>query len=334
MNKTNSGSFYIKEFLKNLMRPRNIPIILYLLVDSMFIFIAFMIVGLIIWNGTMNTPEFLLCAGLSIVIYLGSMALSLSPIGEKFLRFKQKCKPITDQAIIDRIYPLFYEVYERAKLNAPALSDKIELYIQETKEANAFAMGKRTVCITTGLLEYSDAHIKAVLAHEFGHLAHRDTELLLVVNIANTFIHLIFVAIWVFLIICQIIFKILSFFACLIDEDFGTVVGAVGNVFFMIVSFIFVRLVEKLWNIIGNLLLMFSSRGAEFSADLFAQNLGYGEGLISFFRTLPDSTRGKRRTLHLILSKLATIGQSHPSTWRRIENLEKNKNVLVFSTVS
>ncbi|MFQ6860984.1 MAG: M48 family metalloprotease [Beduini sp.] len=39
--------------------------------------------------------------------------------------------------------------------------------------ANAFAKGRRTICITREMLNAPVKEIKAVLGHEFGHLAHK-----------------------------------------------------------------------------------------------------------------------------------------------------------------
>ena len=40
--------------------------------------------------------------------------------------------------------------------------------------------------MTRGLLQWSDEEIKAALGHEFGHLAHKDTDRILVISIGNT----------------------------------------------------------------------------------------------------------------------------------------------------
>ena len=319
------SSFYVAEFAKNLMKPRNIPIILYLLIDSVFIFIALMIVCRFCLDGKFDNPTqmTLLCALLSFVIYIGSIALSLSRVGEAFLRWKHKCKRIKDDNILNRVEPLFNEVYERAKELNPKICENIRLFIQEDDGPNAFSLGRRTVCITTGLLALDDRQIKAVMAHEFGHLSNQDTDLTLVVNVANTFIHLIFIIIWVLLFLFKLILRVITLLFAFAGEGAAAVLGAICDFLFTVISFVCVRLVEKIWNIIGNLLLMFSSRGAEFKADLFAKNLGYGDDLINFFETFPDSSPGKRSKFTLIISKMSTIGASHPATWRRIENLRK-----------
>lgn len=316
-------SFYLLDFLKNIAKIRNIPIILYLLVDSVFIFLALTIVGSVICEaqGADFNQFFPWCIALSVIIYVGAIALSLSAFGEEFLRRKSNCQPLSDPYIRGRIEPLFTEIYKKAKTESPELSDDIELYIRDDAEPNACAMGRRTVCITTGLLSYTDDQIRAVLSHEFGHLAHKDTDLLLVMNVANSFIHWFFLFVWIILIVIKVIEIIVTFFVKIITGSKTSILGVVFNAIFTAIMFGTVKLVEKLWNVIGNIFLMMSARGSEFRADLYAKKLGYGNELIEFFNTLPDAQIGKRTKGKLLFSKLTTLGHSHPATWRRIDNL-------------
>lgn len=318
-------SFYLLDFIKNIAKIRNIPIILYLLVDSVFIFLSLTIAGIVICSvaeADFNT-FFPWCIVLSIVIYIGAIALSLSPFGEEFLRKKAKCKLLTDPYILARLEPIFNEVYSKAKAENPELSDDIELYIQEDDEPNACAMGRRTVCVTQGLLSYTDDQIRAVLGHEFGHLAHKDTDLLLVMNVANSFIHWFFVFVWIVLGIIKVLEVIFTFIFHIITGTKPRLLGIIFNALFTLIMFGTVKLVEKLWNVIGNAFLMMSSRGAEFRADAYAYKLGFGNELIEFFNTLPDAHIGKRTKGKLFFSKLTTLGQSHPATWRRIDAINR-----------
>lgn len=53
------------------------------------------------------------------------------------------------------------------------------------EDPNAFATGRKTICVTEGMLHMPESQIKATLGHEFGHLAHKDTDLILVVSVGN-----------------------------------------------------------------------------------------------------------------------------------------------------
>ena len=326
-------TFYIFDFLKKMMKPRNIPLFIYLLIDSMFIFTALFIVGGILLDNQIQDDEKLglICAAVSFVLYFGSMFLSLSPVGEAFLRLKLGCKEIKNKKIYDRMMPIFLEVYEKAKIENPSISSNIKLFMQMDDSPNAFATGRNTVCFTSGLLTYSDDQIKGVLAHEFGHLSNKDTDLTLVVNVANTFIHFFFLAVWAVLFVLRLLGKAIAMAIALFNGKIGLVVNGITRFVFKVLSFILIRLIEKIWNIIGNLLIQFSSRGAEFNADLFALKTGFGDGLIGFFETLPDAVVGKKTKLSLIISRMSTIGHSHPATWRRIDNLKKAADEMALA---
>ena len=180
---TGSGGIrdiYIVDFLVRLFTIKeNIPLCIYLLINVV-------IMGLVCTMFTEGNVLLGMLAGL--VVYIISITVTLSPFGEWLLRKRTGCGPITDQNVAARITPLFNEVYARAKKEYPSLPDDISLFMNEDKSPNAFATGRRTVCITRGLLNMSDDQIKGTLGHEFGHLAHKDTDKVLVISIGNTFI--------------------------------------------------------------------------------------------------------------------------------------------------
>ena len=89
---------------------------------------------------------------------------------------RQRDELIETGTFTSRFEPIFREVYTKAKKANPELPDNIKMFISDSKEPNAFATGRKTICVTKGLLNYTDEQIKGVLAHEFGHLAHKDTD--------------------------------------------------------------------------------------------------------------------------------------------------------------
>jgi heat shock protein HtpX len=66
----------------------------------------------------------------------------------------------------------------------------VQLYLNESQCSNAFAIGRKAICLTKGLLNCSDYQIKAVLGHEFGHLANKDTDIsiLLLSMVSNSWL--------------------------------------------------------------------------------------------------------------------------------------------------
>lgn len=314
---------YVVDFVKSLLDLKKIPLVIYLLVDSFFVFIGLCTLFMLILSlgDSPNELPFGLIAFASFVIYFGTIIFSLSPLGEVILRFFNRAEEITSPEVLSRLEPIFNEVYAKAKANFPKeISKDIKLYIQHNEDPNAFAMGRNSVTVTSGLLELPDEQIKAILGHEFGHLAHKDTDLLLVMNITCKFVHLLFIGINILMFIYQLFVKVICLVAAaVLGEGIYSLMDKLLSIVLTVAQFIFVTLVEAIWNIIGNFLLSISSHEGEYKADEFAYNLGYGEHLIAFFQTLPDE-----RTLGILerLKAMAIAGSTHPDTYKRIEYLK------------
>ena len=241
-------------------------------------------------------------------IYAGILVVSLSPLGEWMLRAQNGCEKITRKDHLDRFMPLFKEVYAGAKAKNPELPDDVQLYMIDSDDANAFATGRRTVCITRGLFRYPDQQIKAILAHEFGHLAHKDTDAILIISVGNLLVSAIFI-------VFRIVFKLVSAFVAI---AFGYVSDS------LVLSFIagLVRgamdvclcLAMRLWTKIGALLCLRSSRANENLADQYSYELGYGEFLCAFLDGLPPAQD---------TGLWATLNASHPANDSRIGYLQQ-----------
>ena len=85
-----NSSIYIVEFLSALFKGHNIPVIIYMLMNVVFIaafcFLIF--------------PDVRIAIPVGLVVYIISLAIALSPIGESILRFQTHCSPLTDDAVI------------------------------------------------------------------------------------------------------------------------------------------------------------------------------------------------------------------------------------------
>lgn len=276
---------YIVDFFQRAFRKENIGIIIYLILNTLFVMLLFghPLIGIIIY-------------GLSLVI-------ALSPIGEFILRIQQGCRRIKRQDHLNRLMPLFNEVYARAKQKDPSLPDNIRLFISREQSANAFATGRKTICLTSGLLLLSDEEIKATLAHEFGHLSNRDTDLILFIAVGNLIVTIAFVF-W------------RTFFWTI-----GTVTSVANRSFAGIIVTFLIDLVLVfciwIWTKIGTLLVMHSSRKNEFEADRFAYDLGYGRELISLLNRFESMELPHSKGLW------ANLVSSHPETSVRIEHVEQ-----------
>jgi heat shock protein HtpX len=79
------------------------------------------------------------------------------------------------------------EVFEEVRRSSGYTGD-VELYIVDTPVPNAFAVGnvfKKAVVVHSGLLRVLDrGEVKAVLAHELGHIANRDNAYMIAVSLS------------------------------------------------------------------------------------------------------------------------------------------------------
>lgn len=293
------GSFYLIDFFKRICRKSNTAVIIYLILNVILICSIVMM---------FMPQEPLLGVGAGIVLYLISMTIALSPLGEWILRMQTSCKKITNEAYINRLNPLFMEVYSKARQADPGLSPDIELYINNDECPNAFATGRKTICVTKGLLSLPDEQIKATLAHEFGHLCHKDTDLILVVTVGN----MIVTGIITFIRLMIYIFQVIAGFVCLFIGGEGGAFASLMNALTHIMITITVSALMWLWTRLGTLLVMKSSRDNEFEADEFAASLGYGNALCLLLEWV-----GNEKAEGLF----ATLASSHPGKQERISRI-------------
>lgn len=291
-----TGSFYIADFAKNLLRVGNIPGVLYLILNVALI-------ALVLASGM---PEQLPAAILySILIYLVSVTAALSPIGEFLVRYQTGCTPIRDPQMNQRLQPIFEEVYRRARKLNPSLPKNIRFYMNEDQAPNAFAVGRKTVCITQGLLMLPDEQIGAILGHEFGHLSHHDTDLLLLITVGNFFINVLFL-------IGRTCINFLLLIAALFVQ---TDLGVLMHRFVSFCCAISINLMLWLWSRIGVLLIMKTRRANEFEADHFSGEMGYGQILAEVLTVLEGGLGGKPQGV------FAALSASHPPTRDRVARL-------------
>lgn len=284
---------YIVEFAKNLTKKNNTGIFAYLILNTLIVMFVF--------SSGFSEPRGMF---IGLMIYILSMSIALSPIGEWVLRLQTGCRKISNKAINDRLQPLFEEVHKKARELNPALPEDIQLFMSDDPVPNAFATGRKTVCLTRGFLDYSDQQIKAVFAHELGHLSNKDTDLILTITVGN------FIVTGIFLFI-RIIANVAGFMAAASSRSI------VGNLS-AIVSTITVNVVLAgamwAWTKLGVLLVMHSRRNNEFQADEYAHELGYGSGLVFALSNMGS---------HSNTGVWANLASSHPHMDDRIARLQE-----------
>lgn len=280
---------YAIEFFQKVLKAKNIGVLIYLIININLVVMLF------------SLMEFSPVVG--IFIYFVSVFIALSPVGEFILRLKLGCNKIQRKEHVERLLPIFNEVYSKAKEKDPSLPEDIKLYINSSQGINAFATGRKTICVTKGLLSISDEEIKATLAHEFGHLSNKDTDLILLITIGNFMVTLLFV-------FFRIFFWFIALVAGFVSES---LVGLISGI---LVDGLLV-LAMWAWTKFGILLVMHASRLNEFEADKFAAEMGYTHSLITLLDKIGDGAEGET-------GLFANLASSHPSSDIRIATLQEN----------
>lgn len=295
---------YLVDFFKRTMRKSNIPVFIYLVLN---IFVIALILSLVIDNGNIPFWKALL---IGIVLYFVSLLIALSPVGEWILRLQTGCKKIQNDEQRNFIEPIFREVYDKARAQDPSISDKVKIYMNHDEAPNAFATGRKTICVTEGMLNMPVEQIKATLGHEFGHLAHKDTDLILVVAVGNLIVSAFILLFRLAIDLVHLLFVFSSVFVGGSDGAFGALIS---TVYHLAMTAVVVGL-TWIWTKIGVLLVMKSSRANEYEADEFSFRLGYGNELCA----LLDSFSGTNAN-----GLFANLVSSHPDKDDRIARLQE-----------
>ena len=279
---------YVIDFMKRLFKKNNVGTIIYLCMN-MVMYIALL--------GGFALPEMI---PMAIFLYLICLTIALSPIGEFVLRLQCGCKKIKKEKYKNRLEPLFNEAYRRAKQLDPTISDNVRLFMSKSMIPNAFAVGRKTVCVTRGLCELEDSQILGILGHEFGHIANKDTDMLLVINVSNFLLTAVF-----------FIVRIIVSFVVILAGGEERPIGSILASFFIDLLLVWLM---SLWTKLGNLFHMKSSRMNEYRADAFSCECGFSQNLYSALYVLEQSFGDKEEK-----SVFAALGASHPDTADRLD---------------
>lgn len=298
---------YIVDLIKRLTSKNNIPVLIYLILN---VFVSGFLLYLFPQMFGADPGNFLPYLAAGLIIYGISIVIALSPVGEFIIRLQTGCKKIKRVEQINFIEPLFREVYEKAKKADPSIPDDVRLFMNTDETPNAFATGRKTICVTEGLLHMPEDQIKATLGHEFGHIAHKDTDLIMLVSVGNLIVSAFIMFLRAIIVIFQLVFSIFGMFAGGSEGAVMRAMTALGN---LMVTAIIGGL-TKIWTKFGVWLVMKSSRANEYGADEFSFNLGYGEQLC----VMLDSISGSGAK-----GLFATLASSHPDKDDRIAKLQE-----------
>jgi Zn-dependent protease with chaperone function len=211
----------------------------------------------------------------------------------------------------DKLAPLFREVIEKVnkEYGTNYRYEDLNIKVSDDKLVNAFALGYRNIRISRACFEaFTDGQLKAVLAHEMGHLFYRDS----VRSIALIFSSFATrIVMWLY----AVIVVVQAFFAK-IAAGFGEH-GAMAAIVSFVPLLIFLPVVVFNWlgGKVFMLLNMVLSRKAEYRADMFAASLGFKADMIQALEVIDGVTV-------IDNSFLAKMMATHPAPMQRIGALE------------
>ncbi len=264
--------------------------------------------GLLLFGGVMIGGQTGLEIALAFAVLMNFAGYFFS---DKIALMMNSAQPVTPQenpAIYQRVYPLVQSLTQRMGLPMP------KLWVIPDASPNAFATGRNpqhaSVAFTAGILQLmNDRELEGVVAHELGHVLHRDILISSVAAVlAAAISHLAYVAFW---------------FGGRRDDDDerGGALGALLMVF--------------LAPIAAGLIQMAISRTREYSADAAAAKYtGSPDGLINGLRKLELGVEQvpmqdpSPATAHMFILNplhgggLMNLFSTHPSTEDRIKRLE------------
>ncbi len=266
--------------------------------------------GLLLWGGQMIAGQNGLIIGLGLAV---AMNISGYFFSDKIALASYSAQPVTPQdnpQVYARVYPLVMSLTQRMGVPMP------KLWLIPDPSPNAFATGRNpqhaSVAFTEGILELmNDRELEGVVAHELGHVLHRD---ILTSSVAATLAAAI-------TFLAQMAFW---FGGRRSDEEES---GGWGGILMIILAPIAASLIQ-----------LAISRSREFSADeASAKYTGSPDGLINALRKLERGVdavpmNANQATAHLFIVNPfsgTNWGSTHPSTEQRIARLE----AMRFATV-
>lgn len=195
----------------------------------------------------------------SLVIGFGGAFISLA-FSKQMARAMLNCQQITRPSSHAEqvIYGAVQEIAQRLSISMP------EVWVYESPDPNAFATGpsknNSMVAVSTGLLQnLKEDEVKAVLAHEMGHVYNGDMFTTTVLaGLMNTFVY-----------------YISNLLSSLVGQSQGDrEEGGGGNPFLAFIVYIFLQVVLSF---LAMLVISWHSRRREFGADAFSAKV-YGKG--------------------------------------------------------
>lgn len=288
-------------FFRALFSLRHIPTLIILALN----FYVLVILVLNVTHDGRSEYLYSVSAGLT----LAALAIIVSPIGDWWVLQSIKSQVVrADKSdIAGRLEPIFNTVLNEARQEEPDISENVQLYIVEEAGVNAYAAGRRIVCLTRGAVQACDDEmLRALLSHEFGHMAHRDSEVTLLICVGL-----------VPLINGQKVMRNIMFFLAAALPIFcrnpfaALFISLSCKAFYYLCFGIPCLVLQTLINLLRTL----GAHAAEYGADAFCVRLGHGQALRHFMEAVSYSEPEG--------SLIDSIFSSHPASSKRLSHIER-----------
>jgi len=237
--------------VKNIFKRSNIGTFIFFILNAAFIMMIFSGGG----RDTLITVFF---------VYIASILLAYSPFGEWMLCFFVGAKKMVRADMQKRMIPLLDTVVINAKRKTPEFTRDVNLKVIYSPDPAAYAIGRRTICVTEGLFRLPDNLILGILSHEVAHLAKGHNDIQLAMGGGNFLITIMIFLTKAFAVLVAGISIIQAFR----QRSFMTALAGI----------LFAGIVW-LWTAFCKLFLRWSMRANEYEADAYAVDLGYGHEL-------------------------------------------------------
>lgn len=249
--------------------------------------------------GFIHSPAFVVT-----LFFFVSIGIALL-FGDTILRTIQGIRPIETEEEKEYLAPLFEEICQDIKETFPEMR-KTKLYIIDHQSVNAQAIGKKSIAITQGAIHtFSRDELKAIIAHEMGHIYYGNSMAILLNTIGNGIFSIL-----------VMVFRLILLALDFLQAPFEQKTKGLIHLLLDLVAWIVTSL-EFMFLFVGNILLMGNSRSAEYSADKFAYMAGYSRELKEALYML------QKMSLTDQLKIVERMQASHPRISRRIMKIEQ-----------
>ncbi len=288
--------------MRRLFRLSNIGVLLYAALNGLLLYQ----VWTMIVPGLAAAPEGILTFA---ALYLLCACLSMSPVGEWICRVFMGARRITRQDWNARLTPIMQEIRSGIIREYNYDLGDIQVFYVYDPLPSAFAVGSRSICVSTALMDCRDDVIRAALAQQTGRILNYDSMLALYVTVGNIFVLGL-------LLILQAIRGIVTLFGLLLSRGFW---GRLFAILTTALTWIPVLLVTAAINL-SYLIINLSDQRKTYEADAVAVRLDYGRALIRAIEEMDVEDIGERRNLWGILNR------PHPGTHERIGRIQAAMN--------